>query len=415
MCKRLRRRAVGSKFGFGIQCVCFLSGLGISIAAFASDVEGILKSSEQTRKYAALPPVGIYFDYHGGTSGKEPKFLDHPHVDGVFLRTSWKQVESERGVYDFGQLEEAIKPWVDAGKGVIIGIALAGQHNRNTPEWVYDVVQPVSYERMGIKVKVPRYWDPKFLPLLEGMVEAFGEKYNGNPNINAVLVGPAHIGFLTAMPNRVGAEAFIKAGWTPEKYKKYAMGVCALYTKHFANSRLWMRCAGMLIRIRKPAEFGFDNEPGFTDTRDEILEDAARRYGCTIGFNALEADSKAYMATKAPQFLARMSDGVVAGRYGLEVSDDWPMWLPLKRRRQSSPPANRLKDSSAKTMNDYFEACMRNAIGGWRGVPESHITLMKLLETDLSASYPGYEEYQQQVYDITGWVRERMKKNAAAL
>ncbi len=392
-------------------CVCLLAISSMLPAARGqrTAVDG------EVRKYVAEPPVGIYFDFHGGTSGRPAKFLDHPHVDGVFLRTSWKQVEAQRGVYDFGQLANTTKPWVEAGKGVIIGIALAGQHNRSTPEWVYEVVPPISYERKGIKVEVPRCWDPKFLPLVGGMVEAFGEQYNGNPNINAILVGPAHIGFLTAMPNRVGAEQFMEAGWTPDNYKTYATGLCALYAQHFPNSRLWMRCAGMLIGIREPADYGFDNEPYFTDTRNEILEHAARTYGCTIGFNALEADSKAYMATKAPQFLARMSDGVVAGKYGLEVSDDWPMWLPLNRRRQSSPPANRLEDSSAETMNAYFEACMRNAIGGFRGVPESHITLMKLLETDLSASYPGYEEYQQQVYEITGWVREQMKKNATAL
>ena len=398
----------------GLVSACLAAAV---CAAGGGGTGGVLLSNYslevQLGRYVGPPPVGIYFDYHGAT--EEPVFIDHPHVDGVFVRIGWADVEPTRGVYDFSPLDEAIGPWIDAGKGLIIGVSLAGQHNNNTPGWVYDTVEPIEYERKGIDVKVPTYWDPGFPGLVKPMLTAFGARYNGNSDINAVLVGVAHIGFLTAMPNSTGAKEFMKAGWTPEKYKKYALDLCALYSKQFPNTRLWMRCAGHLIGISRPEDYGFDNDPFFTDTRDEILEQAARGYGCTIGFNALEADPAAYLATGAPQFLARMSDGVIAGRYGLEASDDWPMWLPYDRRVQGGPPANRLDDYSDASMNAYFEACMKNAIGGHSGIPRSHITLMKLLETDLSASYPGYEEYQQDIHKITAWVRAQMKSNAAAL
>lgn len=382
------------------------------LVCFASDLQ---TQGGTSRTKAGNPPTGIYFDYHGMSPEDNKRFLDHPLVDGVLCRISWKEVEPEPGQYNFEKLDLTIKPWIETGKGVALGISLAGQHNENTPEWVYEKVTPVAYERKSISVKVPRYWDQDFLPVVEGLIRAFGRRYNGDSSINAVLVGPAHIGFLTAMPNSDGAKAFVEAGWTPDNYKNYVYGLTELYARMFPNTHLWMRGANMLIKISKPQEYGFQGAPGFTDLRDEILTHVAAAYNCTVGFNALEADRRAYHMTGVPEFLHRLGQRVKEGLHGLEVSDDWPMWLNRERRMKSAPPANRLSDQTDQTMNEYFASCMKNAVGGASGIPESNITLMKLLSSDLEPSLPGHPNFQQEVFDATAWVREVMKRNAVPL
>ena len=67
------------------------------LSCSAATVGGLVLSNRSLEvglhTYAASPPVGIYFDYHGATD-KEPVFIDHPHVDGVFVRAGWAQIAS---------------------------------------------------------------------------------------------------------------------------------------------------------------------------------------------------------------------------------------------------------------------------------------------------------------------------------
>jgi len=76
---------------------------------------------------------GIYFDCHGAGPEDNTKFIDHPPVDGAFVRFAWRAIEADAGEYDFSVIEDTIRPWRKAKKRLIIGIALAGQHHRTGP------------------------------------------------------------------------------------------------------------------------------------------------------------------------------------------------------------------------------------------------------------------------------------------
>ncbi|MFQ5810953.1 MAG: hypothetical protein ACE5JM_15150, partial [Armatimonadota bacterium] len=230
--------------------------------------------------------------------------------------------------------------------------------------------------------------------------------YDGDGDIDCVLVGVAHIGFLTAMPNGAGARQFMTNGWTPAKWESYVYSLLGLYRAAFPRTRLYIRGSRLLISIPEPKAYGFENAPLFNDVRDRILVRAAEEYRCNVGFNGLAPDPEQYLETGVPQLLARLAPGAEAGRYALEVADDWPMWVPRERRGNKKRYA--MPDESDASMNAYFVGCLRNAIGGERGIPRSGISFMKALETELEATRPGGVLYQDECFQALKWARAQM-------
>ena len=345
---------------------------------------------------------GVYFDYHQ-PDPENPIHLHHPHLDGVFLRWNWSTLEPKRGTYDFSQIERDIAPWAKAGKKVLIGVKLAGQHNKSTPAWVYREVDGIEFTRSGkgSRVSVPKYWDARFLPTVSGLVNALGKRYAGDERIEAVMIGVGHLGFLTAAPNSGGSKAFLAAGWTPRVWKDYSFNTIELYRRAFGKKPLFLRGSDLVLRIPKPAKYGFrGSRPFFNDVRDEILLTAATKYGVGVGCNGLEADSREFFATGIPTLYARLAAGARAGRYSLELSDDWPLWVNPDRRGRAK--VDRGKD------NESFKRSLENAIGGVRGIPRLNTSWIKLLETDLDCTDPKHEDYQKDCEQKLIWFKQQL-------
>ncbi len=345
---------------------------------------------------------GVYFDCHR-PDPDNPTHLHHPHVDGVFLRWNWSTLEPARGQYAFSQIERDIAPWVKAGKKVLFGVKLAGQHNRNTPDWVYDEVDRIEFLRSGknARVSVPKYWDARFLPAVSGLVHALGRRYGNDKRIEAVMIGVGHLGFLTAAPNAGGSKAFLSAGWTPQVWKQYSFGMIELYRRAFVKKPLFLRGSDLVLRIPKPAKYGFRNSrPFFNDVRDEILMTAATKYGVGVGCNGLEADSREFLATGIPALYAKLAAGARDGRYSLELSDDWPLWVHPGRRRRAK--VDRGKD------NEFFKRSLENAVGGVRGIPRLNTSWIKLLETDLDCTDPKHPDYQKDCEEKLIWFKQQL-------
>lgn len=345
---------------------------------------------------------GVYFDAHQ-PDPDSPAHLHHPHVDGVFLRWEWAELEPHPGRYEFQIIERDVAPWAKAGKKVLIGIKPAGQHNRSTPGWVYDRVPPIRFTRSGkgTKVSVPTYWDGQFLPAMSGLVEALGRTYGEDPRIEAVMVGVGHLGFLTAAPNSGGSKAFLAAGWTPDRWKTYTFGVIEEYRRSFPGKPLFLRASDLVLRVPEPARLGFaGSRPYFNDLRDQILRTAAEKYGIGIGANGLSADRREFLATGLPKLFEELGPGARAGKYRLELSDDWPLWVAPDRRTAAT--VDRHKD------NAWFVQSLENAIGGSHAIPRTHVGWIKLLESDLNSTDPQHPDYQPECERALKRLKERL-------
>jgi hypothetical protein len=122
-------------------------------------------------------------------------FVDKPYVAGTCLTRYWAELNPSQGQYNWAIIDNDMKPWVAAGKSVIIRVSTAGwtkwQPNQNskqgTPQWVFD--QGVPFVTANDGARKPQYWHLKFLNALQTFVQAFATRYDGNPNILAIEIG----------------------------------------------------------------------------------------------------------------------------------------------------------------------------------------------------------------------------------
>lgn len=135
---------------------------------------------------------GIFaFNNMGNTS----LFSDKPYVAGTVLTRYWAELEPTQGQYNWQIIDNDMKPWIAAGKQVILRVSTAGwtkwqpaqNSKQGTPQWVYDQgVKHVTASDGAIK---PEYWNLKFLNALSDFVKAFAQRYDGNPNILSIEIG----------------------------------------------------------------------------------------------------------------------------------------------------------------------------------------------------------------------------------
>lgn len=132
-------------------------------------------------------------------------------VQGVVLRTTWRDLEPEKGRYDFAHLDRHLAEAARHGKGVRIIVATG----HNVPEWLFAEVPTVAFsevrehdpsdpgsdsddeeEEANNRKKAPVVmavpWDAGFLDRWAELVRVLGERYAKHPNLVAVgLTGPS--------------------------------------------------------------------------------------------------------------------------------------------------------------------------------------------------------------------------------
>jgi glycosyl hydrolase family 42 (putative beta-galactosidase) len=121
--------------------------------------------------------------------------VNNPTLVGTSLVYYWKQLEPEKGQFNWNLIDQDMKPWVANGKKVILRVATAGWTNwdeaadsqHGTPQWVYD--QGVASVTETDDAVLPQYWDPHFLQSWSDFVQAFASHYDGNASVTAIEIG----------------------------------------------------------------------------------------------------------------------------------------------------------------------------------------------------------------------------------
>jgi len=133
---------------------------------------------------------GIY-QFKGGD---DPANASNPYLAGANITFYWSQLEPTKGQYNWTLLDQAMKPWIDNGKKIILRISTSGwahwtppYSGHGTPQWVYDAGVPSVTEIDG--AVFPQYWHPYYLQSLTDFVHALARRYDGNDNIVYVQIG----------------------------------------------------------------------------------------------------------------------------------------------------------------------------------------------------------------------------------
>jgi hypothetical protein len=209
-----------------------------------------------TAAWAVLPQAGGGSGlYQQQLESNQPNNITNPYIDGVVATFAWSKVEPKENDLHWEVIEDAIQPWVQAGKKVILGIYTASVGTfgkktiQSTPEWVFSA----GAAKMSVPdgTILPVYWDPIYLQKYENFVGALGKRYNGDPRIEFVRIGVGLWG--EAAPERWFArpesaeirERWGQKGYTPARWLETIEKVMATYGRAFQKTP----CALMLSGI----------------------------------------------------------------------------------------------------------------------------------------------------------------------
>jgi Beta-galactosidase len=180
-------RSASQKFRIGVEC-CILIAL-CSFSSCASAPAPVIKSSP-------TPTSSQYSSFKGIIQFRgedDPNGASNPYLAGANITFYWSQLEPQKRQYKWDVVDQAIKPWIDHGKKIILRVSASGwthwhppYSGRGTPQWMYDLGVPSVTEVDGSVL--PQYWNPIFLRNLNDFIHAMAQRYDGNPHIAFVQV-----------------------------------------------------------------------------------------------------------------------------------------------------------------------------------------------------------------------------------
>ena len=130
-----------------------------------------------TRWTEGLPIV--YQDFDGDLTNK-----DHPQTSIAYFRVYWKYLETGPGQYNWPMIDKALRTAAERGQTLMFRCAPYGQGEYDVPAW---------YRKMVGKEKTETdpHWrvdpeDPNYLKYFGGMIQAFGQRYDGHPDFESI-------------------------------------------------------------------------------------------------------------------------------------------------------------------------------------------------------------------------------------
>ena len=146
-----------------------------------------VREPSHVRTPAIVPVMGVVeFD-------SSPSDAGDPVLAAGELHFYWSQIEPRPGVFDWQRVNDAMQPWVAAGKQVVLRISAAGDESWSyraghaTPAWVYAAgVASITTSNGSV---LPVYWGPSFERDWGAFIAAMARRYDGDPHIAYVEAG----------------------------------------------------------------------------------------------------------------------------------------------------------------------------------------------------------------------------------
>ena len=130
-----------------------------------------------------------------------------PGVVGIMKRFTWRELEPQRGVYDFAQIHTALN-WAQA-----YGMQLVVMIDDKT--FVLDRPNPSYLDTLTPRNRTGGYtmlrWDPTVVERYKALVAALGASFDSHANFEGIAAQESSLG--------LDAPALKTYGYTPEKYR----------------------------------------------------------------------------------------------------------------------------------------------------------------------------------------------------
>ncbi len=138
-----------------------------------------------------LPNPGRGWTTFNSLNEEEPNG-QYPSSTIAYFRFTWRQAEPSEGGYTFGELDTLLEKARAAGQRLAIRImADAGANGIGIPDWLLAKgVAGWQYQCTdGSRCFSPDAADPVFKESARRLIDAFGARYNGSPDIDHVDIG----------------------------------------------------------------------------------------------------------------------------------------------------------------------------------------------------------------------------------
>ncbi|MFD4503834.1 hypothetical protein [Streptomyces sp. NPDC058457] len=203
---------------------------------------GVTSATPSATTSAAPSFRGVYAFSGGNTSD----LATDPDVAGRSLVYYWAQLEPRQGQYCWNLIDQDMKPWVAAGKKVVLRVSAAGwakwdtaaDSAHGTPAWVYaQGVKSVTEQDGAV---MPEYWNQTFESDLDTFLAAFAARYDGDAAVSAVDIslGVGGESKADSEKNPDLLSLWQAVGYTDELWWGYAQHTIGTYTNVFHRTPL---------------------------------------------------------------------------------------------------------------------------------------------------------------------------------
>jgi len=147
--------------------------------------------------------------------------LENQYVKGISIRSSWKNIERQEGVFYWGSIDKLVNQAANAGKKISIAVS----SGTDTPGWVYTKGARKFYfmdnniysPTYGKELYCPMPWDTTYLKAWKNFIGALANRYAANKALSWVRI-TGHMNTTTMEWNLQSKEDWDKYIGTADEY-----------------------------------------------------------------------------------------------------------------------------------------------------------------------------------------------------
>jgi hypothetical protein len=296
-----------------------------------------------------------------------------PYVAGAEIHIPWAYFEPAKGTFVWTLLDNALATWAGVGKKVtlVIKTSPSGEDTdpnggSPTPQWVFaEGAKSFTVVKDGLTQQIPVLWDPIFLKEYQTFLQQFAARYDGDPGLEYLIVGPGVFGSTRAIyPEDI--KAYRAMGYTDQLWYQTNKTIMGYYRADFHMTHLSL---GMSPFINDSA-----NGPKYNEWNLAIY---AAQQGFYIYYHDLLGTS-AWINSRYPAFFASLG---TTTKIALGMDN---------------PTSG---NETYETLYGDPVTCVQYAFGGVSGLPIINTYYVVFYLDDVSAGIPGNTHYQQEYND----------------
>ena len=154
-----------------------------------------------------------------------PDIIHQPHFKGAKITYNWADLETDKGVYDFSLIEQALTELRQYDKRLVIMLKYKtfnkwAKRGACAPRYVHDMGGvELKFPEKGTKKCIAANWRQPVLDRINALVDALGERFNDESHFEAIIFPETSVG-IKPEPKDYNAASYngaLKAAMTAAK------------------------------------------------------------------------------------------------------------------------------------------------------------------------------------------------------